>query len=236
MLRAATGLALVLLGIACGRRAAEEAPPIDESKLNARHGTGTGDGPVVPARAAAVAPSPTTPVPLGDLGDEGSCTLTVAGPAALEDRGPGGRLAASSDYWIADAELDALAARRAAARGVEPRSLDPKGLTLRLSCVGGRARVDLAPTPRSRYADVPFVAQRYDVGSTGEAGTWLAQATVDGVAYPNGAGDLRLARFDGTGVAGRFDLTFRPAAGGEPLVIAGSFDFRCPREATKCTR
>jgi hypothetical protein len=235
MVRSALPVVLLLLGAACERRADEAAPAIDETKLNARHGTGTGAGPIVPARGPATAPSPSTPVPI-ELGDEGSCTLSIASPLALEDRGPGGRFAASSDYWVGEDELVVAAKRSAAATGVDPETLDPRRHTLRLSCVGERARVDLAPTPRSRYADVPFRPQAYTIGSTGEAGVWTAMGTLDGVTYTRASGELRLARFDATGVAGRFHVEFTGQGGAEALVIDGGFDFRCPREFTKCAR
>jgi hypothetical protein len=156
------------------------------------------------------------------------------------------RVGAATDYWMTEDELrmgltamagmnaggnQSYAANTAAAEAAMKK--DPRMFLLTLECGNEQARIGLAPTPDSHYADVPYGPKKYRIAATmPQAGDFVVQFVMaqDGRRQAFVAGDggaLDIAKFDKTGIAGTFHFTAKSAGGDRSITVDGSFEYGC---------
>jgi hypothetical protein len=221
-------LALVVLlaaGSACGR-----------GKTDQRAASAVRvDGPAFPAGAS----------PLG------YCSVTVTGAQATSFVVPADEADFDTDYWRTDAEARELI--RGVLRFDEYRvyeedeeylteqamARDPRLTLFVMDCNGEQGGVTLVPGKFSRYADVPFRPNTYEIAPAANMeavteGVFLATISVGSGAASRDytvvePGVLNITVFNELQIAGTF--TFKAtSADGQVIVMQGKFDYRKPKE------
>jgi len=189
--------------------------------------------------------------------DTDHCELTVSGDAtaaikadAPHDAGQG-KLGASTDYWLSDAQLRmAVETMQNLGKKLGPadkqRKLDeamrqdPRFMLLLINCLSDDAGLMLSASGQSKYADVPMKPASYPIVPAGRAraGELTAMFHLGGgaskretyvVAAP---GKLTLTRFDREAIAGSF--AFKAEQRGKAprhITVTGSFHYRCSGDA-----
>jgi hypothetical protein len=239
-------LLVVALIAACGKSSAPSGgAPASSAPAAAPSGTPAIQG----------LPSPEGAPPPRASGGDDRCEIHVKGDATVDaiighphgqDSTRHARVGAATDYWMTEEELrmglavmagmnaggsQSYEANTAAAE--EAMKKDPRMFLLVLECGNEQARLQLAPAPGSRYADVPYAPKKYRIAATApqpgdfaatfvlaQAGQRQAWAAADG-------GTVDITRFDKSGIAGTFHFTAKSAAGDHSITVDGSFDYGC---------
>jgi len=184
------------------------------------------------------------------------CEIAVTGDstvriAAEEPRDTAqGKLAASTDYWLSDAQLrmavdtmqsigSKLTAAEKQHKVDEGMKRDPRFMVLLISCLSDEGGVIFSPASGSKYAHVPMKAGTYSIVPTsrtrpGEFTAMFHIATRGkresyAVAEP---GKLVVTRFDRRGITGTFRFKAEQRGKGNKKVdVTGSFSYACTGEA-----
>ncbi len=195
----------------------------------------------------------------------GICNIQVSGDATMStemsqtDRSmnedPSRRVIAmaATDYWRSDALirniLKTLAevtssfgnkdkATKAAEveRTVnEKMKKDPRVHILTINCMNSAVNLNLEPRDGSKYANVPFKANRYAIAPMASAkpgdfsaGVYLKEGGHSSLFAVSGAGQIDITKFDAQGVQGKFSFPARQSIGGSrKITVNGTFSFKC---------
>jgi hypothetical protein len=188
--------------------------------------------------------------------DTNHCELSVTGDANATIKvdaplaGAQGKLAASTDYWLSDAQIRmALSALQSIGGKLPPAEKqrkvdeamkkDPRLMLLIINCLTDEGGLIVAASGGSKYADVPFKPATYAIvpnrrTRTGEF-TVMFHVSHGGKreAYAvSEPGKLALTQFDRKGIAGTFSFKAEQR-GKEPkqVAVTGSFKYHCAGEA-----
>ena len=182
----------------------------------------------------------------------GRCEVKVSGDENVSFSSGGGPAAVGTDYWYSDAELR-QSLRMLEKVGGSSKSdaeidravdaamrQDPRFMLLVVNCGNAAEKngsVSLLPGEGSKYADVPFGAKSYTIAKGGllgggaKAGEFSVIFSVkDGVYALDEPGELKITKFDKSGIAGTFSFkaTERLAQGApKKVTVQGTFDFPC---------
>lgn len=181
--------------------------------------------------------------------DLGSCDVTIAGARSVSYQTPGGPLTFASDYWLTDAQVrDLLEAEAALDEMIAPEdvprvvdlgmSRDPRYFPMAMFCLGPDAGVSLVPGSQSRYADVPFRSNAYEIAPVGRADEAIAGNFAALVSlFENGEnveyvvtepGELIVEQFHRSRISGSFAFQAAGPDGTEAIDVSGRFEFRRP--------
>ncbi len=181
----------------------------------------------------------------------GRCEVTVSGDESLSFRSGGGAAAVGTDYWFSEDELRESFKQMARIFGEKSKAeidreveeqmkSDPRMMLLVLNCGDAgdeTGSVSLMPADGSTYADVPFGPKTYPIAKGGVlgGGARAGEFSVifsagDGVYALDEPGELKVTKFDKSGIAGTFSFKASERfATGTPKKVAvqGTFDFGC---------
>jgi hypothetical protein len=112
---------------------------------------------------------------------------------------------------------------------------DPRVVLLLITCHNATVRLTLAPSARSRYADVPFKPGRYRIARSSKAqpGDFTAVLSVASGGKPapfevSDEGEIELTQFDARGIKGTFSFEAKQSFGQDRSIkAAGSFSATC---------
>ena len=178
----------------------------------------------------------------------GDSTVRIAADAPRD--ATQGKLAASTDYWLSDAQLRmALATMQSIDNKLTPAEKqrkvdegmkkDPRFMVLLISCLSDEGGVIFSPASGSKYAHVPMKAGSYSIAASGRTrpGEFTAMFHIATrgkresytVAEP---GKLVVPRFDRKGITGTFSFKAEQRGKGSKKVdVNGSFNYVCTGEA-----
>jgi hypothetical protein len=191
--------------------------------------------------------------------DTNHCEITVAGETTVGIKADAprdaaqGKLTASTDYWLSDAQLHmAVETMQSLGKRLSPadkqRKLDeamkkdPRFMLLLINCLSDDGGVILTASEASKYADVPMKPASYPIVPTDQvkakAGELTAMFHLGGGAgkretyVVTAPGKLTLTQFDRKAIAGTF--TFKAEQRGKApkhITVTGSFNYRCSGDA-----
>lgn len=180
----------------------------------------------------------------------GSCEMKVSGDVTKTVTSGGGSGAVGADYWMTDDEMrtalkaiaqifdkksDAELEREVAASMKE----DPRLVLLIINCGsagGADGSLSLMPGADSKYANVPFGPKSYTIakggllGGDAKAGEFTAMFSLgDGLYGIDEPGELKITKFDKTGIAGSFSFkaSERLSNTNKKVTVQGTFDYPC---------
>ena len=183
------------------------------------------------------------------------CELTATGDSSLAIKadapgGQQGKLTASTDYWLSDAQLRAALG---ALEGIgaklgkddkqrkvdEAMKKDPRFMLLLINCLSDEGGVVFSASSGSKYADIPLKPASYAIAPG--VGARPGQVTAMFHLSPGGKresyaikepGKLVLTQFDRKGIAGSF--AFKAEGRGKDakhVEVTGKFAYACSGEA-----
>jgi len=218
---------------------AKQIETVVKESQQATEGAVTRTGPV------AAAPKATTAKP--SKSSAGGCEVKVTGDVSLTFKSAAGSGSAGSEYWFGKDEL--RGAFTEIAKVLDPKSAsevekaakqasDDPWMLLILNCDGAEGGISLFPGVRSGYGDIPFGPKSYTIASGGlfgggaKAGEFTALVTLGDDLYGlDEPGELKVTKFDKSGVAGTFSLKagerFTFGASPKKVTLQGTFDFPC---------
>jgi hypothetical protein len=189
--------------------------------------------------------------------DTNHCEITVTGDAtaAIKADAPRdvkqGKLTASTDYWLSEAQLhmavetmQSLGKKQSPAdkqrKLDEAMKKDPRFMLLLINCLSDDGGLILSASEASKYADMPMKPASYAIVPTDhpKAGELTAMFHLGGGAAKRetyvvtAPGKLTLTQFDRKAIAGTF--TFKAEQRGKPpkhITVTGSFNYRCSGDA-----
>jgi hypothetical protein len=185
------------------------------------------------------------------------CEIAVAGDSTVNIRADAprdptqGKLAASTDYWLSDAQLrmalevmqgigSKLTPAEKQRKVDEAMKKDPRFMVLTINCLSDEGGLILSPASGTKYADIPMRPGSYPIVPTGRPRpgefTVMFHLSTKGKreSFPvKEPGKLVVTRFDRRGIAGTFTFKAeqrgKPEPGGKPRTIAvtGGFNYGC---------